>query len=69
MRRGLRVCRCMSVGRVVAAAHMAATEADPQVEPLAAGSKAILAAVDGGGQLEDRDLIQMAAADAAHGAP
>ena len=48
---------------------MTADQADPQVQPFAARSQAILAAVDRGGKLADGDLVQMAADDVAHGAP
>lgn len=37
----------MAMGGRVAAAHMAALEADAQVQPLAARAQAVLAAVDG----------------------
>ncbi len=40
-------------GRVVAAADMAALQADPQVQPDSAAGEALLAAVDGLRQLGD----------------
>ena len=49
------------VGRVVTAPHVTALEADPQVQPLAAGGEALLAAVDGLGQLGDVDVVEMGA--------
>ena len=42
----------VAVGRVVAAADLAALEADPQMEPQVAGREAVLAAVDGLGELQ-----------------
>src|SRR3989441_13130787 len=51
----------MTVGRVVAAADVTAGEADPQVQPLAAVAQALLAAVDGRGQLAKCDLVEMGA--------
>ena len=47
VRRGVVVRSRVAVGRVVAAADVAAGEADPEVQPLAAVAQAILAAVDG----------------------
>ena len=41
----------VAVGRVIAAADLAALQADPQVQPLAAGGQALLAALDRLGQL------------------
>jgi hypothetical protein len=55
MRRGV------PAGRVVAAANVTAREADPQVQPLAAGTETIFAAVNGAGQLADGYLIEMRA--------
>jgi len=51
----------VAAGRVVAAADVAAGEADPEVEPLAAVAQAVLAAVDGHRQLPQLDLVQMRA--------
>ena len=49
---GVVVRRGVAVGRVVAAAHVAALEADAQVQPLRPGGQAVLAALDRLGQLE-----------------
>src|SRR5207253_7883164 len=49
------------VRRIVAAADVSALQADPQVQPLAAGGEAIDAAVDRGGQLRDPDVIEVGA--------
>src|SRR3954452_7174534 len=49
------------VGRVVAAADVPARQADAQVQPLAAGGEALLAAVDGLRELGDRDLVEVGA--------
>src|ERR1700730_5951046 len=51
----------MAVGRVVAAADVAASEADPEVQPLAAVEQAVLAAVDGCRELAERDLVEVGA--------
>src|SRR5207244_8900047 len=51
----------MAVRRIVAAADVSALQADPQVQPLAAGGEAIDAAVDRGGQLRDPDVIEVGA--------
>ena len=53
--------RGVSVGRVVAAADVTAGETDPKVQPLAAGTEAVFAALDGRGQLADRDLVEVRA--------
>src|ERR1700693_6045738 len=45
---------------------MAADQADPEVQPLAACPQAILAAVDRGRQVVDGDLVQMATDEVAH---
>src|SRR4029450_5529552 len=45
-------------GGAVAAADVAALQADPQVQPLAAAGEAVLAAVDGLGQLGDVDGVE-----------
>jgi hypothetical protein len=55
----------VTVGGVVAAADVAALEADPQVQPDAALAQAVLTAVDGSGQLGDRDRPEVSAG-AAH---
>src|SRR6476469_7345624 len=69
VRRGVRMCAGVAVGRVVAAADVPAGQADPEMEPLAAHSQAILATVDGGGQLVDGDLVEMGADGVAHVTP
>ena len=51
----------VAVGRVVAAADVAALQADAQVQPHAALAQAVLAAVDGLGELGDVDGVQMGA--------
>src|SRR5215212_5197413 len=51
----------MPTGRVVAAADVAAVQADAQVQPLAASAQAVLAAGHLGGQLGDRDRVRMGA--------
>jgi len=51
----------VAVGGVVAAADVAALQADAQVQPLAAAGEAVLAAGDGLGQLGDQDLVEVAA--------
>src|SRR5690348_9134853 len=61
MASALRVLTRMTVGRAVAASDLATREADPQVAPLATGSQALLAALDGLGELCDVDLIEMGA--------
>src|SRR3954451_11108553 len=58
---GARVRGRVTVGRAVAAADVAALEADPQVDPLAAAGEAVLASVDGLGQLEDFHVVEMGA--------
>src|SRR6185436_3242859 len=52
---------------VVAAADVAAAQADPVVEPDAAAGEAVLAAGHLVGQLGDLDLVQVAAARAHRG--
>ena len=49
------------VGRVIAAADVAADQADPQMKPHAAFPQAVLSAVDPLGQLEDLYLVKMSA--------
>ena len=49
------------VGRVVAAADLAALEADPEMKPLAARGEAVLAALDGVGQFSDQNVVEMSA--------
>src|SRR3954468_18922868 len=62
---GWRVRRRVAVGGgvavrgVVAAADVAAGEADPEVQPLAAFAQAVLAAVDGRRKLAQGDLIEV----------
>ena len=58
----LGVCGGVLVRRVVAAADVPAREADAQVQPLAAAGEAVHAAVDGLGELGDRDLVEVRAA-------
>src|SRR3954454_18090163 len=57
----LRVRGRMAVRRAGAAADVAALEADAQVDPLATAREAVLAAVDGVGQLEDLYVVEVAA--------
>src|SRR6478609_6230137 len=65
---GLCVRSCVAVWRVIAAADVTASEADAQMQPLAADAQAVLAAVDGGRHVSDQDLIEVGA-DVAHRAP
>ena len=51
----------VAVRGVVAAADVTAGEADPQVQPLAAVAQAVLAAVDGRGELAQLDLVEVSA--------
>lgn len=51
----------VTVGRVVAAADLAALQADAQMQPLASGGQALLAALDRLGQSGDPDVIEMSA--------
>jgi hypothetical protein len=53
--------RRVPTGRAVAAADLAALQADPQMQPLAAGRKALLAAFNGLRQFEDLHVFEMAA--------
>src|SRR5206468_116705 len=48
---------------------MAAGQADPEVQPLAAGPQAVLAAVDRSRQLADDELVEVGANRVAHRAP
>ena len=52
-------------GRAIAAADMAAGEADPEMQPLAALALAVLATVDGCRELVQRDFLEVGA-DLAH---
>src|SRR5262249_19548628 len=54
---------------VVAAADVAAGQADPQVEPLAADAEAVFAAGHFGRELAHRDLVEVGAAAWAHRTP
>ena len=63
----LRVRRGVAVGRVVAAADLAATQADPEMKPWVADLQALLAALHGLGELGDLDLIEVGAGG--HSAP
>src|SRR5207245_1443126 len=49
----------VAVGGVVAAADVAAGETDPQMQPLAAVAQAFLAAVYGGWELAQLDLVKV----------
>ena len=49
------------VGRVIAAAHLPALEADTQMQPRVADLQALLAAIHGLGKLRDLDLIEVGA--------
>src|SRR3954451_25381902 len=51
--------RRVPIGRAVAAAHFSAGETDPQMQPLAAGSEAVLASVDRIGRLPQLDLTEV----------
>src|SRR3954451_5342551 len=55
--------------RAVAAADVAARQADAQVQPLAAATKAVLAAVHLGRELAHLDLVEMGAGIRAHRTP
>ena len=57
----VRVCGGVAVRRLVTAADVPAFEADPQVEPLLAGGQAILAPIDPFRQLDDPQVIAVAA--------
>ncbi len=61
-RAAARVCAGVLARGVVAAADVAALQADAQVQPDAAVAQAVLAAVDRGRQLGDLDRVQMGAA-------
>ena len=52
---------CVTVGRVVAAADVAALEADPEVEPAPPHGEAVLATVHLLGQLHDVDVVEVGA--------
>src|SRR5206468_836919 len=54
---GLRVRRGVAIGRVVAASNVPALQADAQVQPLLAGEKAVLTAVDRLGELSDSNVV------------
>jgi hypothetical protein len=56
--------RGMVGGRVVAAAHMAALQANAKVKPWGSRGKAVDAAVDRVWQLLDSDVVQMRAGSA-----
>jgi protein-disulfide isomerase len=62
MARLARMARGVPVRRAIAAAHLSAFEADPQLKPRIAGFEALLAALDRVGQLGYLDMIQMGAA-------
>src|SRR3954470_13363865 len=66
---GARVLAGVATRRAVAAADAAALQADPQVDPLAAARQAVLAAVDGVGQLEELHVVEMGARLGHRGAP
>jgi hypothetical protein len=59
--RGIRVPRGMAVRRVVAATDVPALQADAQVKPAIAGREALLATIDGLGELEELDVSAVAA--------
>src|SRR6185437_14507557 len=69
MRRRVRVSSRVHVRGAVAAADVAAGEADAQVQPLASGAEAILTAVHLGGKLTHLDQVEMAAGTRAHRTP
>jgi len=54
-----RVSAGVTVGRVVATADLSALQADAQMQPLASGGQALLAALDRLGQPGDPDVIEM----------
>src|SRR5262249_2545669 len=64
--RGMGVRGRVAIRRVVTAADVAAAQADPEMEPLAAGGEALHAAVHLGGQLVHSDLVEMGAGGGAH---
>ena len=47
------------VGRAVASPHLPALQTDPQMQPLTTAGQAVLAALDGFGELGDPDVIEM----------
>jgi len=51
----------VTVGRVVATADFSALQADAQMQPLASGGQALLAALNRLGQPGDPDVIEMSA--------
>jgi hypothetical protein len=51
--------RRVAIGRVVAAADVAAFEADPQMQPAVAGGQASLAPRDGLGQLVKLQILSV----------
>jgi len=58
---GPAVRRGVAIGRVVAAADVAALQADAQVQPGVTRQQAVLAAIDGLGQLCDQDVVEVGA--------
>jgi hypothetical protein len=61
MTAAVRVGGGMAGGRAVAAANVAALEADAQMQPGSSLSEAVLAPVDGFGQLRDEHVIEVGA--------
>jgi hypothetical protein len=51
----------VAIGRVVAAGDVTALEADPQMQPRVSLGEAVLAALDGLGELSDLDVVEMGA--------
>ena len=51
----------MTIGGVIAAADLAALQADSQMEPGVARDQAFLAAFDGGGELGDVNVFEVRA--------
>ena len=63
----MRVRSRVTIGSVVAAPDMAADQADPKVQPLAADLQAVFAAVNCGRKLADGDVAQVPADHVVHG--
>lgn len=57
----VRVRAGMTIGRAITAAHLAALQADTQVQPVTAGSKTVLATIDRRRQLFYPNMVEMRA--------
>jgi hypothetical protein len=57
----MRVRAGMAIGRVIAAADLAALQADAQMQPRFAAGQAVLAALDRLGQLHEANAVEMGA--------